>query len=204
MLEDAIKDGATNEFGFNENRKDRGRLEIGRSNSDFNRFGGGGRDFGGGGRDFDGGYGRDRDFGGRDRGFGRDSRDMSFGRDSGFGRDGGFGRGGGGMSFGRGGGRDFRDRSPVRGFGRERSFDQDRGASRLGKGSRKKSGLSGQSTKGFIHPRLNTKKHQKNLFLVDNPLPPPLPSLSGLSTKKKNFFAASLLAIMNIFYRVTR
>jgi len=119
VLEEEVEKGATNEFGFNENRKDRGRLDISRPSD--NRFSGG-RD-----RDYDGGYGRDRDFGGRGN-FGRDGGGGGYGRNNG----GSFGRDGGGSSFGRGGGggRSFRDRSPPRSFGggggRDRSFDRDR------------------------------------------------------------------------------
>jgi len=59
-LDDEIRNGATNEFGFNENRRDRGRLDMDSGRSFRGSGGGGGRGFGRGGGS-GGGGGRFRD-----------------------------------------------------------------------------------------------------------------------------------------------
>jgi len=107
VLEKEIKNGATNAFGFNENRRDHGSRSFDRSSS------------------FDRGYDRSSSF---DRGF-----DRGGGRYSGGGQFSGYG--GGGYrdrspvrGFGRGGGGGYDD---DRGFGRDRGggggFGRDRG-----------------------------------------------------------------------------
>lgn len=61
-LEDEIRNGATNEFGFNENRRDRGRFDSDNGRGMRGGSGGAGGGFGRGGATSGGGRSRDRDY----------------------------------------------------------------------------------------------------------------------------------------------